>query len=80
MKSRKREPWRIIAAVLSVISITCVWVKKDIVSVYASMPPEHMLPLLATTAAVTLLKVGAGAGIILLIRRIILKLRKRKAS
>ena len=80
MSNRKREPWRIMAAVLSVIFITWIWVKKDLAAVYASMPPEQMLPLLATTAAVTLLKVGAGAGIILIIRKIALKLKKSKAS
>ena len=43
------------------------WVKKDIVEVYSSMPQEQVLPLIFTTIAVSLIKVAAiAAGIILM--------------
>jgi hypothetical protein len=44
------------------------WVEKDIVSIYATMPKEQVFPLIATTLAVSLLKVALLAGAILLIK------------
>lgn len=37
---KHREPWRIIVGILSIVYIIFMWIKKDIVSVYATMPQE----------------------------------------
>lgn len=67
----KKEPWRILVAAVSVGWILFMWVKKDIGSVYANLPPEQLIPLIATTAVVSLSKVAALAGIILLVKWLI---------
>ena len=56
---RKKEPWRIAIFILSVLFIIGMWVKKDIAGIYATMPSEQAIPLIATTAAVSLVKVAA---------------------
>ena len=50
--------------------------EKDIVSIYSTMPKEQVLPLIATTLAVSLLKVAVLAGAILLIKWVIGKWKK----
>ena len=77
MGGRKKKPWRWVIGIISVAIIVFMWVKKDIASVYATMPKEQLLPLIVTTAAVTLLKVAAIAGGILLIKWILGKIRNR---
>ena len=77
MKERKLAPWHIIAALAAVIFIVYMWVKKDIASVYSTLPPEQLLPVIVTTVAVTLLKVGLPTGGILLVKWIIGKCRAR---
>ena len=77
MNNAKRTPWHIAAAILSVLFITGMWMKKDIAAVYASMPPDQLLPPLVTTAAVTFLKVSAGAAVILCLRKMALKIREK---
>ena len=52
------------------------WVKKDVAEIYAAMPAEQVAPLIITTIAVSLLKVVAIAGAILLIKWIIRKIKK----
>lgn len=47
------------------------WIKKDVVGLYAAMPAEHALPLIVTTLAVSLLKIAALAGVILLVKWVI---------
>ena len=44
------------------------WVKKDIAAVYGTLPAEQLVPVIVTTAAVSLVKVAALAGVILLIK------------
>ena len=64
MKNQKKEPWRIIVGALAVAYILFLWVKKDIVSIYSSMPAEQVLPLIVTTVGVSLVKAaGIAAGI-----------------
>ena len=67
-KNNKKEPWRIILCIISVLFILFMWIKKDIVSIYTTMPEEQVLPLIVTTIAVSLVKVIAIAGGILLIK------------
>ena len=73
MKDKKNEPWRIIVGLISVACIIFLWVKKDIVAIYSTMPPEEALPVIVTTIAVSTLKVGAIAGVVLLIKWLIRK-------
>lgn len=73
----KKEPWRIIVFVLAVICIVFLWVRKDIGERYAAMPLEEVLPLIATTAAVSLAKAAAIAGGILLIKWLAGKIGKK---
>ena len=76
MENSKKEPWRIVVGVLAIAWIVFMWVKKDIVSIYSTMPKEQVLPLIATTLAVSLLKVAVLAGAILLIKWVIGKWKK----
>ena len=74
---KKIEPWRIIVFVIAVAFIIFMWVKKDIAEIYATMPSEQIVPLVLTTIAVSLLKVAVIAGVILLIKWIIGKMKKK---
>ena len=67
-ENKKKEPWRIAVFIISVLYIVFMWVKKDIAAIYSTMPAEQVGPLIATTIAVSLLKVAAIAGIVLLIK------------
>ena len=53
------------------------WVKKDIVSIYTTMPKEQVLPLIVTTVAVALLKVAAIAAAVLLVKLLASKFRSK---
>lgn len=55
------------------------WVKKDVAGIYAGMSVEAALPLIVTTLAVSLLKTAALAGVILLVKWIIGKVKKGRA-
>ena len=68
MSGKKKDPWRIILGLISIGFIVFMWVKKDIVSIYATMPQEQIIPMIATTVAVTVLKVALITGVILLIK------------
>ena len=72
---KKREPWRIVVAALSVAVIVFVWVSKDIASVYRTMPEEQLVPMIATTVAVTLLKVFALTAAVLLVKWVVAKIK-----
>ena len=77
MKEKKREPWRIIVGLAAIAFIVYTWVEKDVAATYASLPQEQLLPMIMTTAAVTLLKIALMAGGILLIKWIVGKIRKK---
>ena len=77
MKEKKREPWRIIMGLAAIAFIVYTWVEKDVAATYASLPQEQLLPVIVTTAAVTLLKVALMAGGILAIKWIVGKIRKQ---
>ncbi len=70
---RKREPWRIVVFIVSVLFIAFMWIKNDIVSIYTTMPKEQIVPLIAVTVAVSLVKVAVIAGGILLLKKVISK-------
>lgn len=71
----KKEHWRIIVAIISVLFIVFMWVKNDIVDVYSTMPKEQIIPFIATTIVVTLVKVGGIALVVFLIKLIISKIK-----
>ena len=66
--NKKKEPWRIIVGILAIVFIVYMWVEKDIMTIYTTMPKEQVAPLIATTIAVSLIKVAAITGGILLIK------------
>ena len=72
----KKEPWRIVVALLSVAWIIGMWVKKDMAGIGTTMSSADALPLLATTIAVTFLKVLAIAAAILLLKWLARKIKK----
>ena len=73
---KKIEPWRIIAFCISLAFIVLLWVRKDIAEIYTTMPTEQIAPLIATTIAVSFLKVALIAGVVILIKWIIGKIKK----
>ena len=74
---KKIEPWRVIVFLIAVAFIVFMWVKKDVAAIYATMPAEEIAPLVVTTIAVSLLKVLAIAGGILLIKWIVGKMKRK---
>ena len=76
MKGQKKEPWRIVVAIISIAFIIYMWVEKDIMAIYSSMPAEQALPLAVTTIVVSLVKVGAITVGILVVKWIVGKFRK----
>ncbi len=78
MKDKKREPWRIIVAIISVVFIIFLWISKDIASIYENMSAEDVLPLVVTTVAVSLLKVALLAVLILVVKLIVTKIKSKK--
>ena len=77
MNQKKIEPWRIIVFVIAVAFIIFMWIKKDIAQIYATSTPEQIAPLIVTTIAVSLLKIAAIAGVVLLIKWIVGKIQKK---
>ena len=73
----RKEPWRIIVGIISIAFIAYMWVEKDIMTIYTTMPKEQVVPLIATTIAVSLIKVVAIAGGILLIKWIVGKFKNK---
>ena len=78
MKSWKKEPWRISVGIISILFIVFMWAKKDIVAIYESAPKDQLVPMLITTVAVSLLKVGLIAGAVFLVKWLIEKFIRKK--
>jgi len=76
-KDRKIEPWRIIVGTISIVFILFLWVKNDIASTFTPMPKEQAIPLVVTTVVVSAVKVAVIAGVILLIKWIIRKIKSK---
>ena len=77
MDRLKKEPWRIAAGVAAILYICFLWVKKDIASIYSNLSSEQLTPLLITTLAVSLAKVSAITGGILLLKWAAKKIREK---
>lgn len=73
----KKEPWRIAVGIISVIFIIFMWIKNDIISIYTTMPKEQIAPLIATTVAVSVLKVAIITAVVLLVKWIIKKVKDK---
>ena len=72
MKDKKIETWRLVVGVISIVYIIAMWVKKDLVTTQVAIT----LPLVVTSVAVTLLKVGAIALVVLLVKWLMNKLKR----
>jgi hypothetical protein len=79
MKSIERKPRRIAVAVLSVIVIAIMWIKKDVLGLWNNISSEDLLPLLATNSVVIIVRIAIIAGIIYLIRKLAAKIRNKKS-
>ena len=75
-KNKKKEPWRIVAFIMGIIFIVYMWVKNDIISIYATMPKDQVVPFIITTIAVSLIKVAVIAGGLFLVKWGISKIAK----
>ena len=76
MQKKKKEPWRIGAFLAGAAAIVWMFAKKGITITLATLPREQALPMIVTTVAVSLLKVALLAGILLLAKWLLGKLRK----
>jgi len=77
MNGKKKEPWRIILALVSAAYIVFLWVKKDLLSVYAAAPEEQVIPMMITSVAVTMAKVALLALAIWVVKWILGKFGKK---
>ena len=77
MKEIERKPRRIAVAVLSVIVIAIMWIKKDVLGLWSGISSEDLLPLLVTNGAVMLLKIAVLAGGIYLVKMLFVKIKKK---
>ncbi len=73
----KKEPFRIIVGIVSILFIIFMWVKKDILAIYTTAPKEQIVPILVTTIAVTFLKVILIAGAVMLVKLIFIKFKNK---
>ena len=76
MQKKKKEPWRIGAFFAGAAAIVWMFAKKGITITLATLPREQALPMIVTTVAVSLLKVALLAGVLLLAKWLLGKLRK----
>ena len=77
MKEIERKPRRIAVAVLSVIVIAIMWVKKDVLGLWSGISSEDLLPLLLTNGVVMIAKIAILAGGIYLIKILFAKIKNR---
>jgi hypothetical protein len=79
MKSIERKPRRIAIGVLSIIVIAIMWIKKDVLGLWSNISSEDLLPLLATNAVVMLAKIAILAGVIYLLKMLLVKIKNKKS-
>ena len=78
MKSIERKPRRIAVAVLSVIVIAIMWIKKDVLGLWSGLSSEDILPLLATNAVVIIIRIAILAAIVYAIKKLLKKSKSNK--
>ena len=76
-KERKIEPWRIIVGTVSIAFIMFLWVRNGIASSFAAMPKKEAIPLADAAVAVSAAKASVIAGVILLAKRVIGKIKHK---
>ena len=74
---RKIEPWRMIVGMISIAFILFLWGKNDIAFTFATMPKEQAIPRVVTPVVVSAVKVAVIAGVILLIKCGIRKIKSK---
>ena len=77
---KKIEPWRIIVFIIAVGFIIFMWIKKDMADIVVNTPQEQIIPLVATTIAVSLIKIAVVAGVVLLVKCIVSKIKNKKKN
>ena len=78
MKSIERKPRRIAIAVLSIIVIAIMWIKKDVLGLWSNLSSEDILPLLATNAVVIIIRIAILAAIVYAIKKLLKKSKSNK--
>jgi hypothetical protein len=76
----KKEPWRLVVGILSVLFIVFLWIKNDIIEIYTSAPKETLLPMLVTTVAVSLFKLACITGILVFVNWLIRKIKNKREN
>lgn len=69
--NNKKAPWRILVGIAAIAYIIYMWVDKDLLSLYAGIPTGQLLPMAATSTAVTLVKVGILAAAVCIIKKLL---------
>lgn len=77
MKEVERKPRRIAVAVISVIVIAIMWIKKDVLGLWSGVSSEDLLPMLATNAVVMVVKIAVLAGGIYLVKKLLIIIRNK---
>ena len=77
MKEVERKPRRIVLAVISVIVIAIMWIKKDVLGLWSGVSSEDILPMLATNAVVMVVKIAVLAGGIYLVKKLLIIIRNK---
>ena len=67
---KKKNPWKWTAGLLFIGLILFLWIKKDLLPVCHTMPKDEVLPVLASSVAVTLSKAALLVGVITLFKRL----------
>ena len=76
-KENKIEPWRIVVGTLSIAFIIFLWGENDIASILVTMPKEQAIPIVVTTIVVSAVKVAVIAGVLLLAKWVIRKIKRK---
>ena len=76
-KNQRKEPWRIVIFIISVLFIAFMWSTRDISDIYATTPRDQAVPLIATTIFVSLIKISVITGGVWLIKWVSGKIRKK---
>ncbi|MBR3611153.1 MAG: hypothetical protein IKL57_06845 [Oscillospiraceae bacterium] len=77
MKSIERKPRRIVLAIISIVVIAIMWIKKDVLGLWSGISSEDILPLLMTNGLVMLAKIAVLAVGIYLIKIAAAKIKNR---
>ena len=67
---KKKNPWKWTAGLLFIGLLLFMWIKKDLLPVYHTLPKDEVLPVLASSVAVTLSKAALLVGVITLFKRL----------